>query len=182
MEAYKGRRGTNPLTPNFGTGWRWVVNFTPWPLYPQGKDVCVHCCLKKRIIKCQFNIMYVPCYRQFNLYLFSTNCTLSSNHTFTSFLSFNLPHVSATLTRFQGDVLAKREFLCLKNSRWRWLRIVETCRSLYCGMKYNLFIYLFAKSHYTLTVVCPVTLSFLQSTSRAGWWKCMVTSCAISWK
>jgi hypothetical protein len=25
---------------NLGTNWRWVVSFTPWPLYPEGKSPC----------------------------------------------------------------------------------------------------------------------------------------------
>jgi hypothetical protein len=29
-------RGTNPLTINFCTRWRWVVSFTSWPFYPRG--------------------------------------------------------------------------------------------------------------------------------------------------
>jgi hypothetical protein len=35
MKAYRGSRGTAPLILNLGTRWRWVVNFTPRPLYPR---------------------------------------------------------------------------------------------------------------------------------------------------
>ena len=35
MKAYRANRGTAPLILNFGTRWRWLVNFTPWPLYPR---------------------------------------------------------------------------------------------------------------------------------------------------
>lgn len=28
-------RGTAPLISNFGTGWRWVVTFTTWLIYPR---------------------------------------------------------------------------------------------------------------------------------------------------
>jgi hypothetical protein len=35
MKAYMGRRVTTPLILNLGTRWMWVVNFTPWPLYPR---------------------------------------------------------------------------------------------------------------------------------------------------
>jgi hypothetical protein len=37
MKAY----GSGCIDPHFlelGTSWRWVVNFTPWPLYPRGKS------------------------------------------------------------------------------------------------------------------------------------------------
>jgi hypothetical protein len=34
MQAYRGSRGVAPLILNLGSRWRWVVNFTPWPLYP----------------------------------------------------------------------------------------------------------------------------------------------------
>jgi hypothetical protein len=37
MKAY----GSGCIDPHFldlGTSWRWVVNFTPWLLYPQGKS------------------------------------------------------------------------------------------------------------------------------------------------
>jgi hypothetical protein len=32
MKAYRGCRGKASLILNFSTRWRWVVNFTPWPL------------------------------------------------------------------------------------------------------------------------------------------------------
>jgi hypothetical protein len=35
MREYMRSRGTAPLILNFGIRWRGVVNFTPWPLYPQ---------------------------------------------------------------------------------------------------------------------------------------------------
>ena len=31
-------RGIAPLILNLGTRWRWVVNFTPWMLYPQERN------------------------------------------------------------------------------------------------------------------------------------------------
>ena len=34
QKAYRDRRGMAPRIPNLGTGWRSVVYFTPWPLYP----------------------------------------------------------------------------------------------------------------------------------------------------
>jgi hypothetical protein len=34
MKLFKGSRGTAPFFLNVGTGWRWVLNFSPWPLYP----------------------------------------------------------------------------------------------------------------------------------------------------
>jgi hypothetical protein len=37
MKAYRGSRGTAPLTLSCSTRWRWVVSFMPWPLYP-GKE------------------------------------------------------------------------------------------------------------------------------------------------
>jgi hypothetical protein len=37
MKAYWGSGGIAPRTFDFGTRWRWVVSFTPRPLYPQGK-------------------------------------------------------------------------------------------------------------------------------------------------
>jgi len=33
MKAYSGSRGSS-LNLSLGTTWRWVVNFTPRPLYP----------------------------------------------------------------------------------------------------------------------------------------------------
>jgi len=32
--------GTAPRIFNLGTRWRWVVSFTPRPLYPRGKIPC----------------------------------------------------------------------------------------------------------------------------------------------
>ena len=34
VKAYWGSRHIAPLIFNLVTGWRWVVNFTPWPLCP----------------------------------------------------------------------------------------------------------------------------------------------------
>jgi len=33
-----GSGGTNPLIPNRGTRWRWVVSFMPRLLYPRNKS------------------------------------------------------------------------------------------------------------------------------------------------
>jgi hypothetical protein len=33
MKTYRRSEVTAPLLPNFTTRWRWVVNFTPWPLF-----------------------------------------------------------------------------------------------------------------------------------------------------
>jgi hypothetical protein len=38
MKAYWGSGGMTPRILDLGTGWRWVVSFTPRPLYPQGKS------------------------------------------------------------------------------------------------------------------------------------------------
>jgi hypothetical protein len=38
METYRGSRGIAPLILDLGIRWRWVVNFMPRPLYPQGKS------------------------------------------------------------------------------------------------------------------------------------------------
>jgi hypothetical protein len=38
MKAYWGSGGIAPRILNQGTRWRWVVSFTPRPLYPQGKN------------------------------------------------------------------------------------------------------------------------------------------------
>jgi hypothetical protein len=38
MKAYWGSGGIAPRIFDLGTRWRWVVSFTPWPLYPQGKS------------------------------------------------------------------------------------------------------------------------------------------------
>jgi hypothetical protein len=39
MKTYWGSRGIAPRILDIGTRWRWVVSFTPWPLYPQGKSL-----------------------------------------------------------------------------------------------------------------------------------------------
>jgi hypothetical protein len=39
MKAYWGSRIIPPHILDLGTRWRWVVNFTPRPLYPQGKSL-----------------------------------------------------------------------------------------------------------------------------------------------
>jgi len=33
-----GSGGIAPCILNFGTIWRWVVSFTPWPIYPPEKE------------------------------------------------------------------------------------------------------------------------------------------------
>jgi hypothetical protein len=38
MKAYWGSGGIAPRILDLGTGWRCVVNFTPRPLYPQGRS------------------------------------------------------------------------------------------------------------------------------------------------
>jgi hypothetical protein len=38
MKAYWGSGGIAPLIIDLGTRWRWVVSFTPRPLYPQGEN------------------------------------------------------------------------------------------------------------------------------------------------
>jgi hypothetical protein len=38
MEEYWGSGGMAERILDLGTKWRWVVSFTPWPLYPQGKS------------------------------------------------------------------------------------------------------------------------------------------------
>jgi hypothetical protein len=38
MKAYVGNGGIAPFILNRGRRYRWVVNFTPRPLYPQGKS------------------------------------------------------------------------------------------------------------------------------------------------
>jgi hypothetical protein len=35
MKAYGGAQSTDPHILNYGTKWRWVVNITPRPIYPQ---------------------------------------------------------------------------------------------------------------------------------------------------
>jgi hypothetical protein len=37
MKTYWGKRSIAPRILDLGTRWRWVVSFTPRPLYPQGK-------------------------------------------------------------------------------------------------------------------------------------------------
>jgi hypothetical protein len=39
MKAYWGSGGIAPRIPDLSTRCRWVVSFTPWPLYPQGKSL-----------------------------------------------------------------------------------------------------------------------------------------------
>jgi hypothetical protein len=39
-EGVLGEWGISPLILDLGTRWRWVVSFTPRPLYPQGKSPC----------------------------------------------------------------------------------------------------------------------------------------------
>jgi hypothetical protein len=38
INAYLGSGGIAPHILDLGTRWRWVVSFTPWPLYPQGES------------------------------------------------------------------------------------------------------------------------------------------------
>jgi len=40
MKAYGGRGSIAPRILGLGSRWRWVVSFTPQPLYPQGKSPC----------------------------------------------------------------------------------------------------------------------------------------------
>jgi hypothetical protein len=42
MKAYWGSGGVAPRILDLGTRWRWVVSFTPQPLYPQGKSPGTH--------------------------------------------------------------------------------------------------------------------------------------------
>jgi hypothetical protein len=37
MKTYWRSGGIAPRILDLGTRWRWVVSFTPWPIYPQGK-------------------------------------------------------------------------------------------------------------------------------------------------
>ena len=37
MKTYEGNSGIALLTLNLGSKWRWVVSFTPRPIYPLGK-------------------------------------------------------------------------------------------------------------------------------------------------
>jgi len=39
MKIYRRSRGIAPLILNLGTRLRWVVNFTPQPLQPQGRTL-----------------------------------------------------------------------------------------------------------------------------------------------
>jgi hypothetical protein len=38
MKTYWGSGGIAPRILDLGTRWRWMVSFTPRPLYPQGKN------------------------------------------------------------------------------------------------------------------------------------------------
>jgi hypothetical protein len=38
MKAYRESGGIAPRILDLGTRWRWVVSFTPQPLYPQGRS------------------------------------------------------------------------------------------------------------------------------------------------
>jgi hypothetical protein len=38
MKVYSGRGDIAPRIPDLGIRWRWVISFTPRPLYPQGKN------------------------------------------------------------------------------------------------------------------------------------------------
>jgi hypothetical protein len=40
VKGYWGSGGIAPHIFYLGTGWRWVVSFTPGPLFPQGKSPC----------------------------------------------------------------------------------------------------------------------------------------------
>jgi hypothetical protein len=42
MKMYWGSGGIVPRLLDLGTGWKWVVSFTPRPLYPQGKSPGTH--------------------------------------------------------------------------------------------------------------------------------------------
>jgi hypothetical protein len=42
MEAYTGCSGIAPLIPNLGTGWTWVVKYTPRPLHHRRKNASTH--------------------------------------------------------------------------------------------------------------------------------------------
>jgi len=49
MKAFGGSEGVAPCIFYLGSRWRWVVSFTPQPLYPQGRspwyplDRCAQC-------------------------------------------------------------------------------------------------------------------------------------------
>jgi len=38
-KAYSESRDIAPLILNLGCGWRWLVNFRPWPLYPRERTI-----------------------------------------------------------------------------------------------------------------------------------------------
>jgi hypothetical protein len=39
MKAHRGKRGVQLYYFfNFGVRWRWVVEATPWPIYPRKRD------------------------------------------------------------------------------------------------------------------------------------------------
>jgi hypothetical protein len=40
MKAYRGCYRHSALILNMNTGWMWMVSFMPWPVYPQGKNLC----------------------------------------------------------------------------------------------------------------------------------------------
>lgn len=42
MKIYKGSKGSAPLILNLGTTRTRAVNFTPWPIYPRGKNASTH--------------------------------------------------------------------------------------------------------------------------------------------
>jgi hypothetical protein len=42
MKAYGGTGCIDPCFLNLGTGWRWVVSFTPQPFTPRGKSMSTH--------------------------------------------------------------------------------------------------------------------------------------------
>jgi len=61
MEEQRGSRGIPVFMLDVGTSWGWVVNATPWPLYPAGSSSVTHCergwlgpkaVLEKRKISC----------------------------------------------------------------------------------------------------------------------------------
>jgi hypothetical protein len=42
MKTFWGKRGIAPRLLNLGNSLRWVVSFTPWPLYPGGRTLGTH--------------------------------------------------------------------------------------------------------------------------------------------
>lgn len=42
LKACRGVRSTAPLIRNLNVRWRWVVNFTPWPLQTWKRTPCTH--------------------------------------------------------------------------------------------------------------------------------------------